>query len=247
MGTTPEAMVGARHAGALAYLEAHIEQGPALEAEGLALAAVTGIAAQLRFRCTVTGRAGHAGTTAMPLRRDALAAAAEIVLAVEAAARAGSGDLVATVGHLIVAPGAANVIPGRVDFTLDVRALDVAVRDGAADAILARARAIAAARGVTFAAEQVHDLPPSPCDPALTDLLVAAMEAQGHGSRRLTSGAGHDAMVMAAICPTMMLFVRCRDGVSHDPAEHVDPADANAALAVMIDVIERMGERVGEP
>lgn len=243
--TTPDALVAARHPGALAYLEAHIEQGPALEAEGLALGAVTGIAAQLRFRCTVTGQAGHAGTSAMALRRDALAAAAEMVLAAEEGARGGAEDLVATVGSLTVAPGAANVIPGAVAFTLDVRALDARARDRAAEAILARAQGIAARRGVRFASEPVHDLPASPCDPVLTGLLADAMAANGHPPRRLASGAGHDAMVIAALCPTAMLFVRCRDGISHNPAEHVDPADAQAALAVMLGFIERLGETVG--
>lgn len=244
--TTLAAMPDARHPGAIAYLEAHIEQGPALEADGLALGAVTGIAAQWRFACTVTGRAGHAGTSAMRLRHDALAAAAEMVLAVEAVARAGAEDLVATVGQLSVAPGAANVIPGAVSFTIDVRAADAAARDAAAEAIQARARAIAATRGVGFDVAPIHDLPASPCDPALTDLLVDAMVAQGHAPRRLASGAGHDAMAMAALCPTAMLFIRCREGISHDPAEHVATADAEAALAVMLAFIERLGERVGQ-
>ncbi|PCG13474.1 MULTISPECIES: allantoate amidohydrolase [Sphingomonas] len=242
-GTTPAAMLAARHPGALAYLEAHIEQGPVLEAEGLALGAVTGIAAQLRFSCTVTGQAGHAGTSAMRLRRDALAAAAEMVLAVEARALAGGDDLVATVGQLTVSPGAANVIAGVVVFTIDVRSPDAAVRDAAAQDILAGAQGIAARRGVTFAATPIHDLPASPCDPALTELMTEALAACGHPPRRLASGAGHDAMVMAALCPTAMLFIRCRGGISHDPAEQVSDDDADAALAVMRRFIDKLGER----
>jgi len=225
----------------LAYLEAHIEQGPVLEAEGLAVGTVTGIAAQLRYRVEVIGAAGHAGTCSMPLRRDALAGAAEMVLAVEAIARAAASDLVATVGTIEALPGAANVIAGSVRFTLEVRAGDAARRDTAAEAMLDRIHAIADARGLDFAIERVHDLPASPCDPALMDLLDAATVAAGQPVRRLVSGAGHDAMVMAALCPTAMLFVRCRDGISHNPAEHVDPADAEIALRVMLGFIERLG------
>jgi allantoate deiminase len=232
----------ARHAPALAYLEAHIEQGPVLEADGLAVGTVTGIAAQLRYGVRVKGVAGHAGTTSMPLRRDALAAAAEMVLAVERVAAADASDLVATVGRLTASPGAPNVIPGRVDFTIDIRSGDAARRDRAAQAILAELDTIAARRRVAHAAQLIHDLPASPCDSALMDLLDAALAAAGQPPRRLVSGAGHDAMVMAALCPTAMLFVRCKDGISHNPAEHVDPADAEIALQVMLGFIERLGE-----
>jgi allantoate deiminase len=225
----------------LAYLEAHIEQGPQLEADGLALGSVTGIAAQLRYGLRVVGMAGHAGTASMMLRRDALAGAAEMVLAVEAVARAAASDLVATVGRIEALPGAANVVAGEARFTLDVRAGDAARRDAAARAILDRCAAIAAARGLSLTVDPVHDLPASPCDPALVALLDEAIAAAGHRPRRLVSGAGHDAMVMAALCPTAMLFVRCRGGVSHHPAEHVDPADAEAALAAMLGFIDRFG------
>ncbi|MGY2736835.1 allantoate amidohydrolase [Sphingomonas sp. UYP23] len=229
----------------LAYLEAHIEQGPVLEAEGLAVGTVTGIAAQLRYRIAVSGTAGHAGTTSMPLRRDALAGAAEMLLAVEAIARADASDLVATVGAIEALPGAANVIPGRVRFTLDVRAGDAARRDAAAEAILDRIHTIADTRGLDLAIERVHDLPASPCDTALMDLLDAATLAAGQSVRRLVSGAGHDAMVMAALCPTAILFLRCKGGISHNPAEQVAPADAQVALAVMLGFIERLGAAYG--
>lgn len=268
----------------LAYLEAHIEQGPLLEAEGLAVGTVTGIAAQLRYEVTVTGTAGHAGTTSMPLRRDALAGAAEMILAVERIARAAASDLVATVGRLEASPGAANVIPGSATFTLDVRAGTAARRDEAAADILEAIRDIAGIgsshaarfsresrnprlqavpcvapgpplsrgngsvirgdvgiRNLDIAIDLIHDLPASPCDPALMDLLDAATTAAGQPVRRLVSGAGHDAMVMAALCPTAMLFVRCRGGVSHNPAEHVDPADAEIALNIMSGFIARLG------
>jgi allantoate deiminase len=226
----------------LAYLEAHIEQGPVLEAEGLALGTVTGIAAQLRLSVTVQGMAGHAGTTSMPLRRDALAGVAEMMLAIETIAREDASDLVATVGRIEAAPGAANVIPGEVRFTIDIRSGDAARRDRAADAIRARIAAIAEARGLAQATALVHDLPASPCDPRLMDLMDGALAAQGHEPKRLVSGAGHDAMVMAALCPTAMLFIRCRGGISHNPAEHVEPGDADAALRVMMDFVRKLGD-----
>lgn len=226
----------------LAYLEAHIEQGPVLESEGLAVGTVTGIAAQRRYAATVTGLAGHAGTSAMPLRRDALAAAAEMILAIERTAHTAASDLVATVGRIDATPGAANVIPGHVAFTLDIRSGDAGRRDAAAADILAACHAIATERGVTFAADRIHDLRPSPCDPHLMDLLDAATVAAGQPVRRLVSGAGHDAMVMAALCPTAMLFIRCAGGISHNPAEAVAPADVDTAFAVLTGFIDRLGD-----
>ncbi|MCW3837399.1 allantoate amidohydrolase [Sphingomonas canadensis] len=234
--------LAARHPGAIAYLEAHIEQGPVLEAAGLAVGVVTGIAAQLRYNIAVTGMAGHAGTTTMPLRRDALAAAAEMVLAAERIAREAASDVVATVGRLSALPGAPNVIPGRVDFTLDVRSLDHGRRDSAAAAILDAFAAIADRRGVALETGQTNDFAASPCDPALMDLLSASLAAAGQPAFRLPSGAGHDAMNMAALCPTAMLFLRCAGGISHNPAEHVDPADAEIALQVMLGFLDRLGE-----
>ncbi|MBB3357607.1 MULTISPECIES: allantoate amidohydrolase [unclassified Novosphingobium] len=238
---SPRTLLAARHPGALAYLEAHIEQGPVLEAEGLALGVVTGIAAQLRYEVTVTGQAGHAGTSAMPLRRDALAGSAEMILAIERIARADASDLVATVGRIEAAPGAANVIAGQVRFTIDVRAGEAVRRDRAAAAILAEIATIATQRGLGVSHRLIHDLPPSPCDPALMEQLESALVAAGHPPRRLVSGAGHDAMNLAHLAPTAMLFIRCRDGISHNPAEHVEPADAQGALAVMLGFIDNLG------
>lgn len=232
----------ARHAPTLAYLEAHIEQGPVLEAEGLAVGTVTGIAAQLRYQAVVTGQANHAGTTTMPLRRDALAGAAEMLLAIERIAKEDASDLVATVGRIEALPGAPNVIPGEVRFTIDVRSGNEARRDHAAEAIIAAIHGIADARGLGCDVQRVHDLPASPCAPHLMAMMDAAIADAGQRPFRLVSGAGHDAMVMAALCPTAMLFIRCRDGISHNPAEHVDPADADIALQVMLGFIDRLGE-----
>ncbi|MCC6829200.1 MAG: allantoate amidohydrolase [Novosphingobium sp.] len=224
---------------AFAYLEAHIEQGPVLEAEGLALGVVTAIAGQRRLAVTFTGTPGHAGTSAMTLRRDALAAAAEAVLAVERIARAGPDDLVATVGRLSVAPGATNVVPGRVDFTIEGRAGADMVRDRATAEILAALDTIGAARGIALAVEETQVLPASPCAPALAERLADAVRtATGAPARRLVSGAGHDAMVMAALAPTAMLFIRCTGGISHNPAEDVHAADVELALAAMLHFIE---------
>jgi allantoate deiminase len=242
-GIDADAFIGAaRVPGSVrAYFEAHIEQGPVLEREGLAVGTVTGIAAQLRYRVSLRGEAGHAGTMPMTLRRDAMAGAAAMVLAIERIALADASDLVATVGALEVSPGAANVVPGEVAFTIDIRSGDQVRRDRAAEAILAELAEIAQARGLACETQRAHDLPASPCDPALMDLLDAAASDAGQPLRRLVSGAGHDAIAMSALAPTAMLFIRCRDGISHNPAEHVDPADAEVALAVMLGFIEKLG------
>ncbi len=228
-------------ASVLAYFEAHIEQGPLLEAEHLAVGTVTGIASQVRYQIAVQGTAGHAGTTTMALRHDALAGAAEMIVAVEAIARADASDLVATVGRIEAMPGAPNVIAGQAQFSLDVRSGNAAWRDRAANAILDAFREIADRRSLGCAISRIHDLPASPCDPLLMDLLDHATLAAGQPVLRLVSGAGHDAMAMAALCPTAMLFIRCKGGVSHNPAEHVDAADAEIALQVMLGFIEQLG------
>lgn len=241
--TTPDYLTAARSPDTtLAYLEAHIEQGPVLEADGLAVGTVTGIAAQLRYRVTAKGMAGHAGTATMRLRRDALAGAAAMVLAVEQIARADNSDVVATVGVLEALPGAPNVIPGEVRFTIDVRSGAEERRNAVAEAILARIGEIAEARALELAVSLIHDLAASPSDPALMDMMDDALAAAGQPVRRLVSGAGHDAMNMAALCPTVMLFIRCREGISHNPAEHVEPADAEIALRVMLGFIDRLGD-----
>ncbi|WP_342628911.1 allantoate amidohydrolase [Nguyenibacter vanlangensis] len=232
-----------RGADVLAYVEAHIEQGPVLEAADRPLGVVSAIAAQYRFQADVTGVAGHAGTMAMDLRRDALAAAAEMVLAIERIGGGGPPDLVATVGRLAVGPGVPNVVPGTVGFTIDVRAGTHAVRDGAARAIRAALAEIAARRQVTLDLAQQQDLSATPCDPALTGLLEEAVrQATGHAPHVLVSGAGHDAMAMARLAPVGMLFLRCAGGISHNPAEAVDEADADCALRALTDFVARFAE-----
>ncbi len=227
------------------YCEVHIEQGPALEARDLPVGVVSAIAGQTRARVTFGGVAGHAGTVPMALRRDALCAAAEWILAVEAegrgeAAERGEDGLVATVGEVAVEPGAGNVIPDRARLSLDVRHGEDDARNAACERLRARAEAIAAARGVSVEWEPVQETAAVPCSPELTALLAGAVEAAGHRVVRLPSGAGHDAAVMSTIAPVAMLFVRCAGGVSHNPAESVEADD----VAVAIDVTTRFLERL---
>lgn len=224
------------------YLEFHIEQGPVLEAEGLAVGIVTAIAGATRARCTVTGEAGHAGTVPMAMRRDALAAAAEMVAIVE---RIGGrrDDTVATVGRLQVEPGAVNVIPARVAFSLDARSPDDTIRAAMVADIVAECEAVAAKRGVAFGFERHSDAPATAMDPRLTGALEEACRRAGQAPRALPSGAGHDAMAMAALCPAAMLFVRCRGGISHNPAESITAEDAGIAVQVLIEAIRVLAGR----
>jgi allantoate deiminase len=218
--------------GLLGYVEVHIEQGPVLEADDLAVGVVDAIDGQTRAAVTFAGVAGHAGTVPMGLRRDALTAAAEWILAVEARARDTAG-LVATVGEARIEPGAGNVVPERAALSLDVRHAQDAVRERAVAQLRERAEAIAVARDVAVDWETVQSTPAVACSPQLADALAAAARACGHRELRLTSGAGHDAAVMAAIAPVAMLFVRCAGGISHNPAESVTQADVAAAIEVV--------------
>jgi len=233
-GGDPAALETARRdpADLLGYVEVHIEQGPVLEAEDLPVGVVTGIAGQTRAEVVFTGAAAHAGTVPMALRRDALAGAAEWIGAVEARGRAVDG-LVATVGEATVAPGASNVIPGRVALSLDVRHPDDALRDASVADLRARAEEVAGARGLHAAWTEVQATGAVTCSPGLARALGTAVEDTGVRVVRLPSGAGHDAAVMARICEIAMLFVRCAGGVSHNPAEAVTAAD----VAVAIDVV----------
>ncbi|MCC6105900.1 allantoate amidohydrolase [Acetobacter sp.] len=227
----------------IAYFEAHIEQGPVLESENHAVGAVTAIAAQYRFLISIKGFAGHAGTMPMHLRQDALAAAAEAMVTIESIALQGVGDLVATVGRLDVAPGVPNVVPGDVAFTLDIRSGTESIRDKAAETIRTTLAAIAEKRHVELSMELQQDLPATPCNPALTNTLSDAIQKiTGLSARKLVSGAGHDAMVMAALAPVCMLFIRCEKGISHNPAEAVTAEDVEIAFQVMVTFIESYAE-----
>lgn len=238
-GCDPEAIAGeARKADdVLAFAEVHIEQGPVLEAEDLPVGVVTAINGASRFAVTLEGIAGHAGTVPMHLRRDALAGAAEMISAIEARA-GGEADLVATVGRIEAAPGAVNVIPGQVNFTLDIRAPEDDQRDAAVAALESKLAAIAEQRGLTLTLERLYDEGAVACDPALMTQMEEAIARQGLRPLRLPSGAGHDAMALASLCPIAMLFVRCGGGISHNPLESITAEDAETAAQVFLDFLE---------
>jgi allantoate deiminase len=216
-----------------AYFEVHIEQGPVLEAAGVPLGVVTAIAGQSHATLVFEGVAGHAGTTPMELRHDALAAAAEFVLAAEQIAR-GEPGLVATVGRISVPGGAVNVIPGRVDATLDVRHADDAVRSRAIQALRMIGEALRRRRGVrvgwTITAE--HGSTPLTLSPALAEVLPDAP--------LLPSGAGHDAAILASVTDAAMLFVRCAGGISHHPDEAVTEDDVAVAIEAAREFVRRL-------
>jgi hydantoinase/carbamoylase family amidase len=236
-GGDPSAVPAAaiRAGEAFAYVEVHIEQGPHLEHIDAPVGVVEAIAGQTRALVTFTGAAGHAGTVGMGLRRDALAGAAELILATEQLARR-TPDLVATVGKIDVEPGASNVIPGLARLTLDVRHPDDTIRVDAIALLESRANEIAVTRSLGVDWIIVQDNRAVPCDTTLAARLSAAVSATGTPVVRLSSGAGHDAVAMASALPVAMLFVRCAGGVSHNPAESVRAED----VAVAIDVLDRL-------
>ena len=230
----------------IGYTEVHIEQGPVLEQKKLAVGIVTAINGQTRAQLTFTGRAGHAGTTPMALRRDALCAAAEFISAVEGIGRKQTG-LVATVGMLEVRPGASNVIPGEVRLSLDVRHADDARRRAACAALRKCGHAIAGKRKLRFHWEPVNDSPAVQCNRWLSDLLSKAVNRHQGQVPWLPSGAGHDAAAIAAITPVAMLFVRCKNGLSHHPAEYASKNDVRTALAVLADFLQALAKRFETP
>jgi allantoate deiminase len=227
-----------------AFLELHIEQGPVLEAEGKALAAVTAINGSVRSTVTVTGFAGHAGTVPMGKRQDALAAASEMVLTVE---RIGGSEpnLVATVGRIAALPGAQNVIPGRVAFTIDMRSPSDAVRDRAHGALVPALQEIANRRSVEVDVDTYQRNAATALDPLVIDAASEAIAACGQEPLQLPSGAGHDAMIMARHCPSGMIFLRCKDGVSHNPAESITVEDADLGVRALLDAVRRLDGRLG--
>lgn len=229
---------------ALGFVEIHIEQGPVLESEGLSVAAVTAIVGQSRLTLDFTGQANHAGTTPMRLRRDALAAAAEWIVAVETLAQRTEG-LAATVGKVNVEPNAGNVIPGAARVSLDVRHAFDAARNAAVETLLGQAEAIAARRGLAFSHIRQTDQSAAPMDERLTAILSDSIEAAGFPLKQMPSGAGHDAMVMAARLPTAMLFLRSPGGLSHHPDETVREEDVEAALHVGKRFLARLAAETG--
>ncbi len=223
------------------FLEAHIEQGPVLEASGHPLGVVTAVAAQTRIGVTVTGKAGHAGTTPLDLRNDALACAAEMILAVERFALA-RPEVKATVGKLVVSPNTSNAIPGRADFSIDFRAPNLdRMRELKID-LLGEIESIAERRSIKIDIQNIQETSHANCDPQVTKLISAAVAANTGQATKLFSGAGHDAMKVAETCRIGMLFVRCKDGLSHHPDEFVEPSDIMEALRSMADIIKRVDQ-----
>ncbi|UPK06572.1 allantoate amidohydrolase [Bradyrhizobium sp. 170] len=230
-----------------AYVELHIEQGPVLEQQHLPVGVVTAISGATRLAANLSGMAGHAGTVPMALRRDALAGAAECIVAVEAFCKADDAGLVGTVGVINAMPGATNVIPGRVSFTLDIRAPADAHRKLAVAEIVRRIEAIAKRRELSLQIDVTHENRTVPCAPWLKTQVAEAVVAENYPVFELPSGAGHDGMAMIDVADVAMLFVRCRGGISHNPAEHVEIADADAGARVLLRLIEnfRSGEEGG--
>jgi allantoate deiminase len=214
-----------------AYLEFHIEQGPVLDTAGESVAAVEAIAGQSRLELVFGGRANHAGTTPMDLRHDALSAAAEWMTGVENYARS-TGGLVATIGKLQVTPGAVNIIPGEVRASLDVRHASDEIRSAAVDEICSAARQIAGRRGIRFSFSQQLNQRAVPMDKRLVGLIEKAILQIGEVPRRMVSGAGHDAMILAEKIPSAMIFIRSIGGISHHPEEAVHLEDVAKAIHV---------------
>ena len=221
----------------LAYAELHIEQGPALEVEDLPVGVVTAISGASRFLVELEGMTGHAGTVPMHLRRDALAGAAECIVAVERLCGDHPG-LVGTVGQIAAEPGATNVIAGRARFTLDIRAPEDERRKAAVSAAIDAVDEIASRRRLKARITKTHENRTAVCAPWLRAQFAAAIEESGHRILDLPSGAGHDGMAMIDVADIAMLFVRCRGGISHHPGEHVSAEDVEAATRVLMRFIE---------
>ncbi len=229
----------------LGYVELHIEQGPVLEQEDLPVGIVTAIAGATRLAARLTGTAGHAGTVPMRLRRDALAGAAECISAIEELCGTDRNGLVGTVGSIHASPGATNVIPGEVSFTIDMRAPTDMHRRRAVTDVVRRIEAIAGRRELGLQIDVIHENRTAPCAPWLKAQIAEAVAAEGFRAFELPSGAGHDGMAMIDIADVGMIFVRCRGGISHHPDEHVELADADAGARVLLRLIENFRPEAG--
>lgn len=230
-----------------AYIELHIEQGKILEQENLSVGIVTGMAGPLWLKFIVEGEAGHAGTTPMRIRRDSLTAAARIMIAIEEEA-AKTGTTVGTVGQLKLFPGGINIIPGRVEFSLDLRDIDEQVRNQVEQYIRGRAKEICENQNVILTIEELQRIAPVPCAQMIQDASGEACRKSGVQAFSLSSGAGHDGMQFSDLCPIGMLFVRSKDGVSHDPAEWSSKEDcADGANVLCHTVLSLAVQKVDVP
>ena len=241
-GLTPENIRSAARTpdDLLAYLEVHIEQGPVLENENLALGIVTAIAGARRFAIEIQGYAGHAGTVPMPMRKDALVGAALGIVLVENIAN--EFDVVATVGKIECGPGAVNVIPGHAKFTIDIRSGDDQLRDQALAKIQHELDLICIERNLTASWNEIHNAPAVVCADWMQSLQASVLCDMNLPPYRLMSGAGHDAMAMADICDVAMYFVRCKGGVSHHPDESVTVEDVALAIAALATTLQKLAQ-----
>ena len=221
-----------------AFVELHIEQGPLLERVNIPLGIVERIAAPASLRITLEGSGGHAGAVLMPDRRDALCAAAELILAIESAARSsGAADTVATVGICEVFPGAINSIPSRVGISVDVRDTDLACRDSVLQQIESASQAIAQKRAISVRSDLLNADAPATCAPEIVNALENASRKHGFAFQRMVSRAYHDSLFMSRIAPTAMLFIPCRNGYSHRPDEYASPADIARGTLVLAETL----------
>ena len=226
-----------------AFVELHIEQGPILEREHVPLGVVERIAAPASLRLTVEGAGGHAGGVLMPDRKDALCAAAELILALEQAARAsGAIDTVATVGICDVFPGAVNSIPARVRISVDIRDTSLARRDGVIRALEESCRSTSAKRQVTIHSEWLNADVPAESDPGIVAALCEACEMHGFRFLSMTSRAYHDSLFISRIAPVAMLFIPCRNGFSHRPDEYASPDDIAQGTLVLAETLSILAE-----
>ncbi|CAN5479518.1 Zn-dependent hydrolase [soil metagenome] len=235
IGYRGEAAVGTQKF--TSFVELHIEQGPILEAEGKTIGVVDSGQGVLWYDGQITGFESHAGSTPMNLRRDALATLSEIVLAVERIASGFGSKAVGTIGEAVIASPSRNVIPGAIAFTIDMRSADAQIMDHLHNAMMDAAADIAAHRKVDVKIEKVWHKPPTHFDKTLVDAVEAAATALGYSHRRITSGAGHDACNLNTIMPAAMVFVPCKDGVSHNELEDATQADCTAGANVLLHTV----------
>ncbi len=223
------------------WIELHIEQGPLLEREGIPLGIVTSIAAPAGYRFTITGLGGHAGALLMPDRKDALCAAAEIILSIEKHALAtGAIDTVATVGTCDVHPGAVNSVPSRVVLQVDIRDTEPERREGVMQAVRKDCDAIRQRRGVTIIEELVNADEPAHSSPHIVETLEAICRENAMPYKKMVSRAYHDSLFMARIAPVAMIFIPCRGGVSHRPDEFAAPEDIARGTRVLAEALARL-------
>lgn len=230
-----------------AFVELHIEQGPLLEAENKTIGVVDRGQGIMWYDGTIAGFASHAGTTPMPLRKDALAAFSEVVLAVERIARDLGPNAVGTIGEIKIDNPSRNVVPGDLTFTVDIRSSESATLDKLHDALQRAVAEIIARRNVKITIEQIWRKEPTVFDTKLVDAVETATKEMGYSHRRITSGAGHDACHLAAVVPAAMIFVPCKDGVSHNELEDATQADCTAGANVLLHTVLSLAGVATEP